>query len=277
MRPKIGIVAGSGNLPKRLIEACRNARVEYFVLALEGAADPDIADPDPTGVAPPHGWCRLGAGGKALRLLREAGADTLVFAGGVKRPSLGDLRPDWRATRFFAKVGYRMLGDDGLLKAVVREVEAEGFSVIGAQQLLDLVVGEGPLGAITPDETSLSDIAAGIAAARDLGARDIGQAVVVRRGMVLDVEAADGTDALLRRCAAACHQGVSGVLVKMEKPGQERRTDLPTIGPNTVAEAAAAGLRGIAIEAGVTLVLDRAEVIRRADEAGLFVVGIRAP
>lgn len=272
MTPKIGIVAGTGNLPKRLIEACRKARVGVFVLALEGAADPDIAD---TGI--PHAWCRLGAGGQALRLLREAEVTLLCFAGGVRRPSLADLRPDWRGAKFLARVGYRALGDDGLLKAIVREVEAEGFGVIGAHDLLDLVIGEGPLGAVVPDAAALADIAVGISAARDIGARDIGQAVVVRHRAVLGAEAEDGTDALLRRCAGLRCGGVAGVLVKLEKPGQERRADLPTIGPTTVVEAAAAGLQGIAVEAGVTLVLDRAEVIRAADAAGLFVLGIRAP
>lgn len=270
MTLRIGIVAGGGALPKRLIEACRTARVGFFVLALEGAADPDIAE---GGV--PHAWCRLGAGAKALGLLRGAEVTVLVFAGGVRRPSLAALRPDWRAAKFLARLSYRALGDDGLLRAVVKEVEAEGFVVMGAHELLALVIGEGPLGSVEPDETALADIAIGVRAARELGARDIGQAVLVQQGAVLDHEGEDGTDALLRRYAGLRCDGPGGVLVKVEKPGQERRTDLPTIGPNTVTEAAAAGLRGIAVEAGAALVLDRAEVIRAADAAGLFVIGVR--
>jgi DUF1009 family protein len=113
--------------------------------------------------------------------------------------------------------------------------------------------------------------------ARALGALDIGQAVVVQQGLVLGVEAIEGTDALLRRCAELRRGGLGGVLVKLEKPGQERRVDRPTIGPQTVLLAAETGLRGIAAEAGATIVLDRDEVIRAADAAGLFVVGVRAP
>jgi DUF1009 family protein len=127
-----------------------------------------------------------------------------------------------------------------------------------------------------PDEDARADIEHGIGVARALGALDIGQAVVVQQGLVLGVEAAEGTDELLRRCAGLRRDGPGGVLVKMAKPGQERRADLPTIGPQTLTLAAAAGLRGIAAEAAMTLVIDRAELVRAADEAGLFVVGVAA-
>jgi hypothetical protein len=271
MAVKIGIVAGSGDLPRRLSAACREARIDYFVLALQGEAEPEtVADA-------PHAWCRLGAGGEALDLLRRNGVTDLVFAGAVRRPSLVSLRPDWRAAKFFARVGYRALGDDGLLSAIVKEVEAEGFRVRGAEQLLSLIMPEGPLGAVSPDDEARADIARGLEVAKAIGLLDIGQAVVVQQGMVLGVEAIEGTDALLRRCGSLRRDGPGGVLVKIAKPGQERRTDLPTIGPDTVAAAKEAGLRGIAAEAGATIVLDREEVIRSADAAGLFVAGIRVP
>ena len=127
-----------------------------------------------------------------------------------------------------------------------------------------------------PDAQALADIEHGQRLARALGALDIGQAVVVQQGLVLGVEAIEGTDALLRRCAALRREGPGGVLVKVEKPGQEQRADRPTIGPQTVALAAEAGLRGIAVEAGATIVLDRDEVVAAADRAGLFVLGIRS-
>jgi DUF1009 family protein len=225
----------------------------------------------------PHAWCRLGALATAFALLREHGVRHLVLAGGVRRPSLLELRPDWRAAKFLARVGYRALGDDGLLSAFVKELEQEGFRVVGAHELLEAMMPEGPLGAVAPDEDAGVDIAHGLRVARALGALDIGQSVVVQQGLVLGVEAIEGTDALLRRCAGLRREGPGGVLVKIEKPGQERRADLPTIGPNTVALASEAGLRGIAAQAGATLLLDRDEVVRTADRAGLFVVGIRAP
>ncbi len=268
MAAKLGIVAGGGDLPRRLIAACRAAGRDFFVIAFLDQTDWETVD------GAPHAWCRLAAGGRALTLLREHGVTELVFAGAIRRPSLAALRPDLRAARFFAKVGYRALGDDGLLSAIVKEVEAEGFHVVGAHQLLEAAMPEGRLGAIGPDAGAQADIEFGARIARAIGALDIGQAAVVQQGLVLGVEAIDGTDALLRRCGDLHRDGPGGVLVKVEKPGQERRMDRPTIGPGTVALAAAAGLQGIAAEAGTTLLLDRDEVVRAADTAGLFVIGI---
>jgi DUF1009 family protein len=268
----VGIIAGAGALPRSLIESCRAAGRDVFVLALEGAVEPDAV------VGVPHAWCRLGAAAAALDLLRANGVVELVLAGAVRRPSLGALRPDWRAAKFLARVGMRALGDDGLLSAVVKELEREGFSIIGPDQLLDEAASmpEGPLGALAPDQTALVDIEHGLRIAHAIGALDIGQSVVVQQGMVLGVEAIEGTDALLSRCAGLRREGPGGVLVKVEKPGQERRVDRPVIGPQTAIAAAAAGLRGIAGEAGGVLILDRDALIREADAAGLFVVGVRA-
>ena len=266
----LGIIAGSGGLPRRVIESCRAAGREVFVLALEGEADRAALE------SVPHAWCRIGAAATGLGLLRANAVSDLVLAGGVRRPSLAALRPDWQAAKILARIGYRALGDDGLLKAVIKELEREGFRVIGADQLLDeAALPEGPLGQVRPDPDAESDIAHGMRIARAIGALDIGQAVVVQQGFVLGVEAIEGTDGLLRRCAPLRREGPGGVLVKVEKPGQEKRADRPVIGPQTVILAAESGLCGIAAEAGATLVLDRDEVIRLADSTGLFVVGIR--
>jgi len=270
MTGRLGIVAGGGRLPQRLLEACRAAGRDVFVLALEGAAEPETV----RGV--PHAWCRLGAAVTGLSLLRENNVTELVLAGSVRRPSLGALRPDWRAAKLFARIGYRAVGDDGLLSAIVSELEREGFRVLGVDQLLDgEIAGAGPLGAVQPSSQSQADIEHGLRIARAMGPLDIGQAVVIQQGLVLGIEAIEGTDELIRRCAVLRREGPGGVLVKVEKPGQERRADRPTIGPRTVVLAAEAGLLGIAVEADATIVLDRDEVIRAADRAGLFVVGVR--
>ncbi len=273
MAPKLGILAGAGELPLRIIEACRAADRPFFVLAFEGSADPALL------AGAPQAWVRLGAAGEGLRLLRENGVEELVMAGAVRRPSLLQLRPDWRTAKFFARVSYRALGDDGLLRSVIRELEdAEGFRVIGADALLGPALAPaGPLGRLAPDEQAQQDIALGFRIVRALGALDIGQAAVVQQGLVLGVEAIEGTDALIERCRALRREGPGGVLVKGMKPGQERRADLPTIGPRTVARAEAAGLGGIAVEAGATLVLDRDATVAAADRAGLFLVGIVPP
>lgn len=273
MAGKLGILAGSGELPLRLIEACRAQARPYFVLGFEGSCAPASLE------GQPHGFMRLGAGGSGLKLLRENGVEELVLAGGVRRPSLAELRPDWRTTRFFLKIGFRALtdfGDDRLFRAIIAELEAEGFRVVAVDSILaNLVAPRGPIGRLVPDEIAEADIRAGIEAARGHGAQDLGQAVIVRTGEIVGREDVDGTDALIRRCGAS-GAGKGAVLVKMAKPGQERRADLPAIGVDTVTAAQAAGLRGIAIEAGACLVLDRDAVAAAADAAGLFVIGIGA-
>lgn len=267
---KLGIIAGGGDLPGRLIAACRRDGRPFFVLALDGFAEPAVI-----GDAP-HEWVRLGAAGEGFRILHSHRVAEVVMAGRVRRPSLADLRPDWRAAKLFARLGLKALGDDGLLRAVVQELEAEGFSVVGADDILgaEILAPEGVLGSHVPDEQALADIAHGIRVARGLGALDVGQGAVVQQGLVLAVEAIEGTDAMLGRCKALRRDGPGGVLVKTAKPGQERRADLPTIGVATVENAHAAGLRGIAVQAGGALMVDKAGLAARADALGLFVVGI---
>ena len=271
MAGKLGILAGTGDLPRRVIEACQAAGRPFFVLGFTGETDNE------TLAGLPHAIIRLGAAGDGFRLLREAGVEELVFAGGIKRPTVMSLRPDWRAAKFFARIGFRALGDNDFLSAVIKEMEAEGFRVVGIDGILgEVIAGAGPFGCHVPDAQAEADIAHGLRIARSLGTLDIGQSVVVQQGLVLGVEAIEGTDALLARCGPLRREGPGGVLVKIAKPGQERRADLPTIGTRTVAGAAAAGLRGIAVEAGSTLVIDRAGMAEAADRAGLFIVGIGA-
>lgn len=269
MAGKLGILAGSGELPLRLVEACRVAGRPVFVLAFEGIADPaSVADV-------PHAWVRLGAAGETLRHLHDNAIEELVLAGGVPRPNFRALRPDLRGVKLLARIGLRALGDDGLLRAVITELEAEGFRVVGVDEILGgILAPAGLLTAARPDAEAERDIARGLAVARALGALDVGQAVVVQQGIVLGVEAAEGTDALIARSAALRGPGPGGVLVKIAKPGQERRADLPTIGPGTAAAVLAAQLRGIAIEAGAALLVDRAALVAAADRGGLFIIGV---
>jgi DUF1009 family protein len=265
----LGILAGGGDLPRRLIAACQSASRPCFVLAIEGQTDAATVD----GV--PHGWAALGAAGRMFELLRGAGVRDIVLAGAIKRPSLLDLRPDAKGAQFLARVGLRALGDDGLLRAVVAEFEREGFRVIGVPDVMGtLPAPTGLLGRIAPDALARTDIARGVEVARALGAVDVGQAVVVQQGIVLGVEAVEGTDALLARIGALRRTGPGGVLVKLAKPMQDRRVDLPTIGVATIRKAAASGLVGVAIEAGATLVIDLVGVVAAADAAGLFLEGL---
>lgn len=268
---RLGLIAGGGDLPLRLLDACRASGREVFVVALEGHASPSLAD---AGI--PHAWARIGAAGRIIGLLHQAGVEELVMAGKVERPSLAELRPDWRALKFLAGRGGRLGGDDDLLAAMIETIEREEkIRVISATALLaELAAAPGPLGRHRPSPEDDADIAIGLAAARELGRLDIGQAVVVQEGRVLAVEAAEGTDALIARAGSLQQPGRPGILVKIPKPQQDARADPPTIGPQTIRSAADASLGGVAIAAGGTLVLDRAEVIRLADAAGIFVLGV---
>jgi DUF1009 family protein len=211
-----------------------------------------------------------------LQLLREYGCRDLVLVGPVRRPSLLHLRPDAEGTKILARIGRAAFaGDDGLLAAVVKVLGEEGFRVLGAHEVLaEVLAPKGLLTAAAPDAQAMSDIGRAITVARALGAVDVGQGCVVQQGLVLAVEAAEGTDAMLARCRGLGRSGYGGVLVKLVKPGQDRRTDLPTIGPRTVAEAIAAGLRGIAYDASGTILAERDATIAAADAGGLFLLGL---
>ena len=176
----------------------------------------------------------------------------------------------------FAKIARVWGRDDALLSLIVNELEDEGFRVVGADDVLgDLLVEAGPLGRLVPTPQAAADIDIGVKVIAALGALDIAQAVVIQHGRVLGIEAAEGTDALIDRCAALQSSEWPGaVLVKLRKPGQERRVDLPAIGAPTIARAADAGFVGIAIESAGTLVMDRGAVISSADQRGLFVIAI---
>lgn len=267
--PKLGILAGGGTLPARIAAAVRGQGREVFVVAFDGQTDPATVE------GLPHLWSRFGAAGSIIACLKREGVGELVFAGPVRRPSFTELLPDWYTTKFLAKVGTRALGDDGLLRSVARELEGEGFRVVGLHDLLgELLTPAGPVGRLRPDAEAERDIARAVEVARALGALDVGQGAVVQQGIVLAVEAIEGTDDMLARCASLARPGPGGVLVKVKKPQQDRRLDLPTMGVTTVENAARAGLRGIAVEAGGTLLVDRAAVAEAADRLGLFVVGI---
>jgi DUF1009 family protein len=175
-----------------------------------------------------------------------------------------------------AKIGRAAFsGDDGLLAAVVRVLGEEGFRVLGAHEVLTEAVGpRGVMGRVAPDAQAMADIARATDVTKALGRVDVGQGCVVQQGIVLAVEAIEGTDAMLARCRGLARPGPGGVLLKLVKPGQDRRADLPTIGPTTLRAAAAAGLRGVAFEAGGTLLTDRTACVAAADAAGLFLVGI---
>jgi DUF1009 family protein len=266
----LGILAGGGPLPGQVAKAALAAGRQVFVVGLEGYAEPSVIAPFR------HATARLGAAGRILSLLRENAVRDLVLIGPVRRPSLLDLRPDAVGAGIVARVGRAAFsGDDGLLAAVHRVLGEEGFRIVGAHEIFTEALGpRGLLGSVPADAQAASDIARGLAVVRALGSVDVGQACIVQQGIVLAVEAVEGTDAMVARAASLARPGLGGVLVKLVKPGQDRRSDLPTIGPRTVAACLAGGLRGIAFEAGGTILVERDATIAAADRAGLFLLGI---
>jgi DUF1009 family protein len=246
-----------------------------FVIRLKGFAEPELAAFDGADV----GIAELG---RCFDLLARAGCDQVCMAGQVNRPDFTKLKPDLKGLAALpGAVAAAREGDDALLRYLLRQFENAGFRVVGAHEVAaELLLQAGSAGRVTPDDLGRADIAHGFTVAAALGALDVGQAVVVAQGLVLAVEAQEGTDVMLRRCAElpVALRGAPGrplgVLVKRPKPAQERRMDLPVIGLSTVELAASAGLAGIAGEAGGLLVLDRARVLEAADRLGLFVHGV---
>ena len=271
---KLGLIAGGGGLPVEIAERRRSAGADVFVLRLKGIADPALASFPGVDV----GLAELG---RAIAALQEAGCDTVCMAGTVKRPDFSALKPDLRGLAALpgAVVAARQ-GDDALLRFLVGEFEREGFAVVGADEAAaDLALREGPLGQHAPSREHAADIAQALRVARSIGDLDIGQGAVVCDGVVLAVEAQEGTDAMLARVRSLPAEirgspaARRGVLAKAPKPIQDRRTDLPTVGTATVEAASEAGLAGIVGVAGGLLLVDRAAVAAAADRLGLFVHG----
>ncbi len=267
---KLGIIAGSGELPGQVIGSCLRKGIEIFVIAIEDETE------SVTVQNAPHKWLHLGKVGEAVRTLKKQGIRHILMVGRVARPSFSALHMDFTAARLLLKLSkLQSQGDDAVFSTIIRFLEEKGFAVLGIKDVLyDNLIPQGALGKITPDAAALKDIELGRTVAREIGRLDIGQAVIVQRGQVLGVEGPEGTDRLIMRCRDLHREGAGGVLVKMMKPGQDARVDLPAIGVYTVENAHANRLRGIAVEAGNALIIHRARVIERADELGLFIVGI---
>ncbi len=275
----VGILAGGGALPLSVARAIEADGGAVHIVGIRGEAAHDIEDYS-------HSWCYWGGIGAMLRQLKNARCRELVIAGTVRRPDLKSIRPDFGLLQNIPTVWSLLRGgDDSVLSKVVRFFEAHGFQVRGAHEFAPhLLPPPGPLGAVHPAPAHLAAIDRGAQLLEALGPFDLGQAVLASPHRIIAVEGAGGTDAMIRSAmvAAAKHEDdepgrfelSQAVLVKLPKPGQELRVDMPAIGPATVALANSAGLAGIAIAAGRSLVLERDELLRQADGAQIFVTGI---
>lgn len=268
-RPPLGLVAGSGRFPLLFAEAAAAAGRTVVAVAHEGESDPALEK-----LVQSLHWVKLGQLGHIAEALREGGCSEAVFCGGIRKVRLFDVRPDWLGLKVLSRL--RSFGDDAALRAIAGALEDEGLRVVSPLPLVPgLLAPRGPLGKRRFSEAQQQDAEAGLACARALGALDLGQTVVVKRGVVLAVEAVEGTDACIARGGSLARGGGHGpVVVKVLKPGQDLRFDLPAVGPDTVAALEKAGCSALAIEAGHTVVLGRDELASAADAARIAVEGI---
>jgi DUF1009 family protein len=274
----LAIVCGAGNMPFRVADAVIGRGRRVVLLALVGWADPSQVE------RYRHHWARLGQFGRLRRIARQEGCRDVVFIGALTRPAITQLRFDLGTLMVLPRIIKAFAGgDDHLLTRVSSIVEDSGFRLLGAHEVApEILVPAGQLGRHAPSERDRADIAVARALLAATGPFDIGQAVVVAGNRVIAVEAAEGTDRMLARIAQLRREGIlrlpqnSGVLVKAPKPSQDRRFDLPSVGPRTIEGAVAASLAGIAVEARGAVTADLSEMVRQANVAGLFVVGVPA-
>src|SRR2546430_9652932 len=274
----VGLIAAGGVMPFAVADSLIARGINPVVFALRGACDPVAVERFR------HHWISVGQLGRAVKLFRAENCRELVFIGTMVRPALSEIRLDWGTLRVISRVWAAFRGgDDHLLSGIGRILEQDGFRMVGIRDVApDLLMPEGCITRVAPDESAAADIARGREVLRALSPFDIGQAAVVIEGHVVGVEDIEGTDGLLARVTRLRAEGrirastARGVLVKAPKSGQDLRFDLPTIEPRTVEGAAAAKLAGIAIVAGNTIVVEPQAVIEAANAAGLFVTGLSA-
>ncbi|MEM1086109.1 MAG: UDP-2,3-diacylglucosamine diphosphatase LpxI [Pseudomonadota bacterium] len=274
MNAPLGLIAGLGDLPVQVAQAATARGQGVYVLRLKGFEEPRLSafQGEIVGIAQI---------GHVFKAFKNAGCKQVCFAGIVKRPDFTALKPDLKGMSMLPRVlNAARKGDDALLRVLIEAFEKEGFDVIGAEEAAgNLRAEEGLLAGVEPDEAAMSDIKKAAAIALEMGRLDIGQGAIVCDGLVLCVEAQEGTDAMLARCAELDERirgrdgARRGVLVKRPKPMQERRIDLPTIGLKTLEGAAKAGLSGVAFEADGALLIGGEALLKRAEALDLFLFG----
>lgn len=267
---KLGIIAGGGSIPEMLINECKSQGRDFFVLAIEGNADRAYFDD-----TIPHKWIRIGQAGTGFKLFKDEKVQDVVMIGTIKRPTLSDLVPDLRTTMFFTKIAAKSLGDDGILRTLVADIESEGMMVKGIHEIMpELLVKKGVLTKVKPDKQAVNDIKRGVEVCTELGRLDVGQSIIVQQGLVLALEGIEGTDELIKRSKDYQRKGDKGIMVKLRKPNQDMRVDLPTMGIRTIQGLIDSGFRGVAVHAGNALIIEEKEAIDLANKHGLFIIGI---
>ncbi len=270
---KLGIIAGGGHLPAYLLDVCESKGISVYVVALNGQCDEALIESHPKNQII---WTGLGSAGKTIEFFKQNEISDLVMIGNVKRPKLSQIKPDFKAMQILSRIGFKALGDNSLLSALKDELEKDGFTVRGIQDFCDqLLMPRGALGDYESSPNDQATIELGIRKSQEIGAKDIGQSVVVQGDQIIGVENTKGTDNLIKRSSSLLnpdHGG--GILVKTCKPQQDTALDLPTIGVNTIQNAHEAGLKGIVLHAGYTLLVDPKSIAEYANKYRVFVIGV---
>jgi len=275
----LAIICGGGSFPGAVADAVAARGRRPVMFGIKGWADPTVVG------RYAHHWIALGQAGRFFRLAKAENCSEVLFIGTVLRPPLTALRLDWHTIKLMPRV-IRFFGggDDTLLSGVAGVAESGGLRVVGVKDVApELFVPEGVLGRVRPSQRDDDDIDRALRLIATLGPFDVGQATVVADGNVIAVEAAEGTDHMLARIAELRRLGRvtaspgTGVLVKAPKPGQDRRFDLPSIGPRTIELVARAGLAGLAVTAGSTMIAEADSAIAAADRERIFITGVREP
>ena len=271
MTEVLGIIVGTGAIPRLVIDECLRKGQKIFALAYHGHTDPQLIEKIP------HAWLYFGEVGKGLALLRTHHVSSIMMAGGgkISRPSLKNLKMDQKGWKLLSRIGRSWTGDNKILTTISSFLEEEGFKMSSPQEILPYIRAEaGVLGKNFPDQESRKDIEKGAKILKLLSPLDFGQGLAIQNGLILGVEAAEGTDACIRRCAELQRkEEPRAVYVKYAKEGQDEKLDLPVIGPQTVDALIEANFKGLAFQAGKTLVLFPEKMKEKADEAGIFLCG----
>jgi len=284
----IALIAGNGNLPLEILETIKDCSIENFqvenvvVVGFKGQTDPspykDIT------------LFSIGHIGEVLNFFKQNLVTHIIMAGGLKRPSITDLSLDMVGAKWLKSLGWKAFrGDNDLLSGIMSLLQGEGFQILSLDVIKKSIMAtDGVLTTAKPIQQDWEDINRGVEILNVLSPMDVGQAVIVQQGIVLGIEAKEGTEELIKRCkgymvidnlqegsAGAISPASSGVLIKIAKIGQDNRVDLPTIGTQTIEQVKATNLRGIAISAGTTQIIDKEQTIELANQLGIFIVGLK--
>ena len=266
---KIAIVAGNGFLPVQIIEKCIDLGKPYFLLVVNGHGEEVLKKYNSDCVL------HLNKIGKAIKYLKKNNIIEIIMIGAVNRPALKNMFPDLWTTKFLASISSKMLGDDKVLSNLAIALEKEGFKIIAPENILPNILSKkGVMGKVSPQESHLRDIKIGFEIARNIGKYDIGQSLVIEDGLIIALEAIEGTAAMINRASKYKKSRSSAILIKVLKYNQEKRIDRPTIGVKTIEQIAKSGFAGIVAEANEVLIIDYEKTIETADKNNIFIQGI---